>query len=162
MKFFEIFHWTIVQLYPGFSPKSLSWCSILAHDTCTESNATGTSTHCDEEPHDDHIVHVDPITGLPGIRFASINSGVIPRTNRSNLSVSYNETCNEPSKANTSEWASDAIHKFLPNFAFSGSIQELEHSYDNGTNVDPETPPKPCDELLSHIFVSFLLYSAWN
>ena len=162
MKSFEICHWTTVQLYPGFTPKLLSWCSWWVHDSGKDSDAAATSTHSDEEPHDDHIVHVDPPTGLPGIRFASISSGVIPRADRSNLSVSYNKTCDEPSKANTSEWTTDAIHKFLPNFTFSSSIQELEHSYDNGSNVDPESPPKPCDELLGHIFVPSLLCSAWN
>ena len=103
---------------------------MYAHDSCKDSNATATSTHCDEEPHDDHIVHVDPMTGVPSICFESIISGVcvIPRADRSNLSVSYNETSDEPSKANTSEGATDAIHKFLPNFTFSGSIQELERS----------------------------------
>ena len=106
------------------------------------------------------------MAGLPSIRFASlfasISSGVISGANCSNVSVPDNYTCDEPSKANTSERATNAVHKFFPNFTFSGSIEELERSYDDGSNVNPETPPKPCDELLGHILVSSLLYGAWR
>ena len=135
------------------------------HDTCTDSNATDARANNDEEPHDDSVVDVDEVARVPGVKASIytsiIGSNVVTRAGVSNVSVSEHESCNEPGKTTASERTTNEIGKFDPSVTFSGGIEKLEDSYDHGSNIDDESPVKPCDELLGYILVSSLFSGAW-
>ena len=107
-------------------------CSSLCstHDTSTDSDAADATANNDEEPHDDSVVDVDEVAGIPRVK-ASIYAGIfssdiVTRAGVSNFSISKDETCNEPGKTSASEWTSNEVGKFEPGFAFSGGIEKLE------------------------------------
>ena len=143
-------------------------CSSLSstHDTCADSNAADARANYDEEPHDNSVVDVDEVTGIPGVKASIytsiISSDIVTRASVSNVSVSEDESSNEPGKTTASERTTNEVGKFDPGFTFSGGIKKLEDCYDHGTNIDDESPVKPCDELSGNVLVSSLFSGAWH
>ena len=153
----------IVYRVPKFEISCFSLSS--AHDTSTDSDAADARADYDEEPHDDSVVDVDEVAGIPRVK-ASINIGIISRdkvtrAGVSDVSVPKDESSNEPGKTTASERSTDKVGKFDPGVTFSGGIEKLEDSNDHSTNIDDESPVEPSDKLCSYVLVSSLFSGAW-
>ena len=165
MKYLSASVW--LKIVYRVSKFEISYSSLSStHDTCTDSNAADARANYDEEPHDNSVVDVDEVTGIPGVKApiytSIISSHIVTRAGVSNVSVSEDESSDEPGKTTASERTTNEIGKFDPGFTFSGGVKKLEDSYDHGTNIDDESPVKPCDELLGYVLVSSLFSSAWD
>ena len=84
-------------------------------------------------------------------------SNVITRANVANLPPSQDHAGNEPAESCAVNWTAEADVKIRKDFRLGESMKELEASDDQGGNIDPESKQEPCDELLSHIRVSYFL-----
>ena len=121
----------------------------LGHDSCDDSTAADAGTRSNQYPHDNEVVQVQEISRFPlvwgSLWDSSISSSdnIVSRADVSCMTISPDETHDEPDKGNTSEWTSNTGSEFTNALRLESSGKELEDSNNKGDNVDDESPEEP-------------------
>ena len=143
--------------------------SHSSHDAA--SGASAAANNADDAKKGDVVV-VNEVARFPLVgSVTELSSGwsslirlavVVARADISDLSVSEDQTGNEPCKTSASKWAGDASGECSKDVTFGGSVEELDDSHDDGGHVDDESPHEPGDELGRYVRVSWGCNSHWG
>ena len=164
---------TIVWIKYSMSMLSCSYgCSLGSSDGTADGNGASNAAADTNEDEDGKVVPVHEGTGFPLVWEVSDLSGgwvelevllvVVSSADVSDLSVSEDESGDEPGETSAANWASDDSGESLEDVVLGGGVEELNDGQDDGGDVDDEAPLEPGLELGGDIRVSKFLGGRWG